>query len=102
MVDVVFDNKLHDPYTMLCLTLKAPNKNCNRRHLIFFYFYLSKKIRLDVSWESSAQPRIHIKYQILYSLKKKEYSKIPILRLPFGLPKSGPISEVVLILNMIS
>ena len=30
------------------------------------------------------------------------YSKIPILRPPFGLPKSGPISEVVLISNMIS
>ena len=31
-----------------------------------------------------------------------KYSKILILRPPFGLPKSGPISEVVLILNMIS
>ena len=30
------------------------------------------------------------------------YSKIPILRPPFGLPKSGLISEVVLISNMIS
>ena len=30
------------------------------------------------------------------------YSKIPILRPPFGLPKSELISEVVLILNIIS
>ena len=30
------------------------------------------------------------------------YSKIPILRPPFGLSKSGPIREVVLILNIIS
>ena len=30
------------------------------------------------------------------------YSKIPILRPPFGLPKSGLISEVVLILNTIT
>ena len=30
------------------------------------------------------------------------YSKIPILRPPFRLPKSGLISEVVLILNIIS
>ena len=31
----------------------APNKNCSRRHFIF-YFYLSKEIRLDVSCEASA------------------------------------------------
>ena len=40
------------------LTLKAPNKNCSRRHFLFpfffFYFYLSKEIRLGVSCESSA------------------------------------------------
>ena len=37
---------------LLGLTLKVPNKNCSKRH--FFYFYLSKKIRLDFSCESSA------------------------------------------------
>ena len=25
------------------VTLKTPNKNCSRRHFIFFYFYLSRK-----------------------------------------------------------
>ena len=35
------------------LTLKAPNKNCSRRQLIF-HFYLLKKIWLDFSYESSA------------------------------------------------
>ena len=34
-----------------CLTLKAPNKNCSRRHFNF-YFYVSKEIRLNVSCES--------------------------------------------------
>ena len=34
-------------------TLKTPNKNCSRRHFNF-YFYLSKKIRLDFICESSA------------------------------------------------
>ena len=29
------------------LTVKAPNKNAADDILIFFYFYLSKKIRLD-------------------------------------------------------
>ena len=31
-----------------------------------------------------------------------KYNKIPILRPPFGLPKSGLINEVVLISNIIS
>ena len=29
------------------LNLKAPNKNCSRRHFNLFYLYLLKKIRLD-------------------------------------------------------
>ena len=29
------------------LILGVPNKNCSRRHFLIFYFYLSKKIRLD-------------------------------------------------------
>ena len=35
------------------LALKAPNKNA-ADDILIFYFYLSKKIRLDVSCESSA------------------------------------------------
>ena len=45
------------------LSLKATNKNCSRQHLIFFYLYIYKKIRLDVQCESSARQRIHMKYQ---------------------------------------
>ena len=36
------------------------------------YFYLSKKIRLDFSCETSAWQRIHLKHQVLFSLKKKK------------------------------
>ena len=36
------------------LTCKAPNKNLQQTTFYFFYFYLPKKIRLDVSSESSA------------------------------------------------
>ena len=36
------------------LTLNAPNKTWCRRDFVFYYFYLSKKIRLNVSSESSA------------------------------------------------
>ena len=39
---------------MRLLTLKAPNKNLQQMTQIFCYFYLSKKIRLDVSCEFSA------------------------------------------------
>ena len=39
---------------------------------LMFYFYLSKKIRLDVSSESSAWQRIHMKHQVLFSLKNNE------------------------------
>ena len=61
------------------LTLKAPNKIaadntlffCSRQHFIFC-IYLSTEIRLDVSWESSAWQRIHMKYQVLFSLKNNE------------------------------
>ena len=37
-----------------------------------FTFIFSKKIRLDVSCESSARQRIHMKYQVLFSQKNNE------------------------------
>ena len=49
------------------LTLKAPNKNCSRQHFNFFTFVFRKKIRLDFSCE-----RIHLKHQVLFSLKNNE------------------------------
>ena len=53
------------------LTLKALNKIA-ADDILIFYFYLSKKIRLDVSCESSAWQRIHMKHQVLFSLKNNE------------------------------
>ena len=44
----------NDGLICCALILKGQNKNCSRRHLKYIYFYLSKKIRLDVSRESSA------------------------------------------------
>ena len=40
--------------------------------ILIFSFYLSMKIRLDFSCESSAWQRIHLKYQVLFSLKNNE------------------------------
>ena len=40
--------------------------------ILIFYFYLSKKIRYDFSHDSSAYQRIHLKHQVLLSLKNNE------------------------------
>ena len=54
------------------LTLKAPSKIAADDTFIILKFYLSKNIRLDVSCESSAKQRIHIKYQALFYQKNNE------------------------------
>ena len=41
-------------------------------NILIFHFYLSKKIRFDFSSESSALQTIHMKYQVLFSLKNNE------------------------------
>ena len=53
------------------LTLKAPSKIA-ADDILIFYFYLSKEIRLDFSCESYARQRIHLKHQVLFSLKNNE------------------------------
>ena len=53
------------------LTFKVPNKNCSRRHFNFFTFIFLKKIRFEVSCESSALQRIHMKYRLIFSEKKR-------------------------------
>ena len=52
-------------------TLIAPNKNCSRRHFNFLLLSF-EEIRLDFSCESSAKQRIHLKHQVLFSLKNNE------------------------------
>ena len=53
------------------LTLKAPITTTADDTFVF-YFYVLKKIKLDVSCESSARQRINMKYQVLFSLKNNE------------------------------
>ena len=53
----------------LLLTLKAPNKNCSRRHFIFFILSLEEN---KASCLSESMQRIHMKYQVLFSLKNNE------------------------------
>ena len=44
--------------------------------ILNFYFYLLKKIRLDFSCESFAQQRIHMKHQVLFSLKNNKKKNV--------------------------
>ena len=51
---------------------ESANQDCRRRHSLIFFHCFSEKIRLDVSSESSAGQRIHMKYQALFSSKDKK------------------------------
>ena len=52
---------------------------------IFFFYCFSEKIRLDVSSESSARQRIHMKNQALFSSKDKSKKlKCRLLQFVFG------------------
>ena len=54
------------------LNLKAPiTTAADNIDKYFFFFFFSEKIRLDISFESSARQRIHMKLQALFSLKNK-------------------------------
>ena len=51
------------------LTLKAPNKNCSRRHFNFFTFIFPRTKCLTFHVNPVRQ-RIHMKYPDLFSLRK--------------------------------
>ena len=61
------------------------NHDCSRRHSSIFFHCFSQKIRLDVSSESSARQRIHMKIQALFSSKDKSKKlKCCLLQFLFG------------------
>ena len=63
----------------------SANHECSRRHLKILFHCFSEKIRLDVSSESSARPRIHIKHQALFSSKDESKKlKCRLLQFLFG------------------
>ena len=53
------------------LTLKAPVTTAADDIHKYFSLFFSEKIRLDVSSESSARQRIHLKHQALFPSKDK-------------------------------
>ena len=69
------------------LTLNAPiTTAADDIHKYFFIvFFFSEKIRLDVSSESSARQRIHMKNQALFSsIDKSKKLKCRLLQFLFG------------------
>ena len=51
---------------------------------INFFYCFSEKKRLDVSSESSARQRIHMKNQVLFSEKPEEELEYPYDQRPYG------------------
>ena len=49
----------------------------------YFFIFFKENIRLDISCESSAMQRIHIKHQALFSSKDKSKKKIKCSLLQF-------------------
>ena len=67
------------------LTFKAPITTAADNIHKYFLIFFSEKIRLDVSSESSARQRIHMKNQALFSSKDKSKKlKCRLLQFLFG------------------
>ena len=47
---------------------------------ILFYFYLSVKIKIDISYELSVRQMIHTKYQALFSKQEVKEKKKSVFR----------------------
>ena len=72
---------LHELY----VNPQSANHDCSRRHSYIFFHCFSEKIRLDVSSESPARQRIHMKNQALFSSKDKSKKlKCRLLQFLFG------------------
>ena len=70
---------------MVHLTLKAPITTAADYTHKYFFIVFSEKIRVDVSSESSARQRIHMKYQAVFSSKDKSKKlKSHLLQFLFG------------------
>ena len=52
--------------TIYSFNPQSTNQDCSRRHLLIFFRCFTEKIRLNISCESSARQRIHMKHQALF------------------------------------
>ena len=70
---------------MRIITLNAPITTVADNIHKYIFRCFSEKIRLDISSESSARQRIHMKNQTLFSSKDKSKKlKCPLLQFLFG------------------
>ena len=53
------------------LNPSSANNNCSRWHSKILFYCSSEKIRLDISFGSSARQTIRMKHRALFSLKDK-------------------------------
>ena len=74
---------LQSVWITIILTIKVKSKIAVDDILNYFWGYFSKKIKLDISCESSARQMIHMKCQVLFSLKinNRNISKFLLLQL---------------------
>ena len=63
------------PEPAVSLILKVPITTAADDIRLIFFQWFSEKITLDVSAESSARQRIHMKHQALFSSKSKSKKK---------------------------
>ena len=66
------------------LNIKAPITTAEDDILKYIFIIFSKKISLDISCESSAKQTIHMKYQNLFSVKKKKKIECRLLQVLRG------------------
>ena len=72
-------------FSIIFLTLKVPITTAADDIHKYFFIVFQRKIRLDVSSESSARQRIHMKNQALFSSKDKSKKlKCRLLQFLFG------------------
>ena len=67
-----------------CLTLKVPITTAADDSLEHFSFFFPDKIMLELSCESSAWQRIHMKHQALFSSKNKSKNNKSVLCFNFA------------------
>ena len=98
-LSLVFDNVQPEKDTGFCGILAcrinplSASQDCSRRHSLIFFHFFSEKIRCDVSSESSARQRIHMKNQALFSSKDKSKKlKCGLLQFMFGASRVNNLS----------
>ena len=77
------------------VNLKVQITSAADGNLEYFFHCFSEKMRLDISCESSAGQRIHMKHQALLSVKAKSRKKISVVCCSFAWLFMGNCGSIV-------